>query len=119
MIRPELKKILLIFSAWIIFGGLMWMLTRDIRALWISAACILITILIAGIVIALIRMGAFSPVIVHIKGKSISGCSCGCPYLKMQDNLVNKNFPVSKCSAKGMKTIYQPSKVPRWCPYNG
>ena len=36
---------------------------------------------------------------------------------RITDNPVNKNYLIYKCSAKDMRTIYVPGKVPGWCPY--
>ena len=62
------------------------------------------------------RLGFFKTYTARVNHKEIKACMF-CPMNRITDNPVNKNYLIYKCSAKDMRTIYVPGKVPGWCPY--
>jgi hypothetical protein len=118
--RSELKKVIGILGAWILIAVAMWILIPEdswIRwTVWIPITFITIALAASGIGILLMRIGFFRPNVALVNHNRIKSCMA-CPVRFMKDNPVNPNFPICKCKDKGMRTCYNPSKVPRWCPH--
>ena len=120
--RPELKPVIAIFLGWFILASIL-MVTLPAEWKWIAwlpIGLIILALVISGIGIVLMRLSLFSlkPLTVIVDGKVVTACMF-CPQVRIQENPVNKNFPVYKCPCKVMRTIYSPGKVQRWCGYVG
>jgi len=118
--RPELKQVLEIFAGWILIAVLIWYLVPpDLKWMaWVPTGFILIAVIVSGFGIFFRRIGFFKPRIAHVLGKDYKSCEF-CPAAQIKDNPVNKNVLIYKCGATGagMRLIYNPRRVPRWCPY--
>jgi len=75
-----------------------------------------LALIIAGVGILMLRIGFFKSNEAFVKGKVLTACLY-CHEIRSEKNIVNSNFLICKCSAKDMRTIYTPGKIPRWCPY--
>ena len=115
--RPELKKVIGIFSAWILMAAALWiLLPADWHWLaWIPIFFIIVALVASGIGILVMRLAPPKPVVAMVNNKKITSCMF-CPARYMKDNPVSQNFPICKCMDAGGRTCYNPSTVPRWCP---
>ena len=117
---PELKKVIGIFGAWILLAAILWFfLPEDWHVSWIAyIPLILIVVAIAAAAIGLIlmRFGLFKPITARVNHCKVRSCLF-CPARSVSYNPVNPDFPICKCKDKGMRTCYNPRKVPRWCPH--
>lgn len=116
--RPEVKKVIGIFGAWILISLFLYIIApvNSKWIAWIPIWFILLAIILSLIIFLIKGAGFFKKHIARINGKEIKACQF-CPMNRITPNPVSKNQFIYKCSAKDIKTIYFPGKVPRWCPY--
>lgn len=116
--RSDVKKVIGIFGAWITTAGiLLIILPSDLRRMALIPLWFIVIAIISSCIIIILREIIPSrPTIARIDGREYKACMF-CPMNRITDNPVNKNYLIYKCSAKDMRTIYVPGKVPGWCPY--
>lgn len=116
--RPDVKRVIEIFGAWITMAiVLLIILPPDIK--WLSlipVLQVLIAVITSCLVIFFKRLGYFRPVTAKINNKIYTACMF-CPYVLIKDNPVSKTQLIYKCAATGMKLLYNPKKIPGWCPH--
>jgi hypothetical protein len=125
--RTELKQILQIFAAWILLSVALFLLVPWSWWTWwillIPIALIIIAVVATMLLVILYKYPIFKPImdrfvspVATINHKPVKACSY-CPHSKATVNPWNKTFPIYKCEDAGLRTIYNPAVVPRWCPY--
>ncbi|MCK9591450.1 MAG: hypothetical protein M0Q91_05505 [Methanoregula sp.] len=116
--RPEAKQVTKIFALWTLIAILLRVfMPDDLKWLaWIPVMFIFIAVVVSVIALFLKQRGFFQPVIARIKGREYKSCLF-CPENRIKENPVNRNLLIHKCSASGMRILFYPMKVPRWCPY--
>jgi len=120
--KAQWRSIAKVFGAWILFSAILSIclpndnLLIKIFPIAMTFGMILFTLTIAAIGIFLRRIGFFKPRYALVNHTRISSCIL-CPNRLIEDNPVNAKIPICKCKDKGMRLIFNPNKVPRWCPH--
>ena len=114
----QLRNVLFIYTIWTALSifAYYFILSDDWK--WLAYGPVIFLImafLITGVII-LTRPIHTKPVeCVYVNHKRVTGCQF-CSMAEIHDNIVNNSFPVVKCRETA-KTCYQPTNIPRWCPY--